>query len=130
MHHRLSTMQKLIPMILAFLPSVALAINPSDTRYPRHSVTVDYLYEACSVVGDTAKGDIPYFDCESYVYGVLDAYLKMRESIPKANRACFPVDIEPWRVLEMANPKPGTYPRSETAGAFLIDYLRKRYPCT
>jgi len=107
-----------------------VAANPSETRYPRHDVTVDDLYEACSAVGQTAKGDIPYFDCESYVYGVLDTYLKVSASIPNASRACFPERIEPWRVLQMADPKPGTYRADQSAAAYLIDFLRKRYPCS
>ena len=126
-----------IMRITALLLSVAslwvgecAAANPSETRYTRHDVTVDYLYEACSVVGQTAKGDIPFFDCESYVYGVLDSYLKVSASIPKPSRACFPERIEPWRVLEMADPKPGTYRTDQSAAAYLIDFLRKRYPCS
>jgi hypothetical protein len=106
------------------------ATDPAETRNPRRDVSVDYLYEACSAVGQTAKGDIPYFDCESYVYGVLDAYLKLNGSIPKPARACFPERIEPWRVLEMANPKPGTYRKDQSAAGYLIDFLRKRYPCS
>jgi Rap1a immunity proteins len=109
---------------------LANATNPSETRYPRQTVTVDGLYEACGVVGETAKGDIPYFDCESYVYGVLDAYIKVSSVIPGADRACFPPRIEPWRVLEMANPKPGTYRKDQSAASFLIDFLKKRYPCS
>jgi hypothetical protein len=101
-----------------------------DTRYPHQQVTVDGLYEACSVVGETARGDIPYFDCESYVYGVLDAYVKVRDEIPREKRACFPEAIEPWRVLQMADPKPGSYRRSENAAEFLIAFLRRRYPCS
>jgi Rap1a immunity proteins len=91
---------------------------------------VDYLYESCSVVGETARGDIPYFDCESYVYGVLDGYAKVRDRIPKSGRSCFPDKIEPWRVLEMANPKSSSYDRSQTAASFLINFMVKRYPCS
>jgi hypothetical protein len=105
------------------------AKDPSDTRNPRREVTVDYLYESCSAVGETAHGDIPYFDCESYVYGVLDAYVKVRDKVTKSSRSCFPEKIEPWRVLEMANPKPGTYDRTQTAASYLIEFLKKRHPC-
>ena len=124
-------MRQAILFVALLVVGLAQATTPwIDTKSPRADVTVDGLYEACSVVGETAHGDIPYFDCESYVYGVLDAYTKVSSRLPKAERACFPERIEPWRVLEMANPKPGTYSKSQTAAAFLIDFLRKRYPCT
>jgi hypothetical protein len=119
-----------LPLLLMGCIGPVHATNPwIDTRYPRNNVTVDGLYEACSAVGETARGDIPYFDCESYVYGVLDAYLKIRDQIPKVDKACFPASIEPWRVLQMADPKPGSYERSQSAASFLIDFLRKKYPC-
>ena len=116
--------------LLALISFECGATTPSDTHNPRREVTVDYLYESCSAVGETAHGDIPYFDCESYVYGVLDGYAKVRDQIPKSSRSCFPEKIEPWRVLEMANPKTSSYNRSQTAASFLIDFLVKRYPCS
>lgn len=116
-------------LLLSLWASDACATNPSDTRYPRRQVTVDRLYEACSVVGETAKGEIPYFDCESYVYGVLDAYLAVRESIPKERRACFPADIPPWRVLEEAHSLVLNGAHSSVAGPALIEALGKKYPC-
>ena len=117
--------------ILLFLAwtSSASAINPwVDTRYPRKDVTVDFLYETCSVVGETARGKIPYFDCESYVYGVLDAYLAARASIPKAQRACFAPALPAWQALRDALPLVDTH-RSEIAAPFLLDALRRKYPC-
>ena len=122
---------RLAVFLLFFLTIArAQAITPwIDTRLPREEVTVDGLYEACSVVGETAHGDIPYFDCESYVYGILDAYLKVRDAIPKKERACFPPKIEPWRILQMADPKPGTYKGTQTAASFLLDFLKRAYPC-
>jgi hypothetical protein len=116
--------------VLALVPALAFATNPwVDTRYPHQAVTVDSLYEACSVVGETARGDIPYFDCESYVYGVLDAYLKVRGNIPKAQRACFPANIEPWRVLKAADPPVDGRTGKLNAATYLIDSLRRLYPC-
>ena len=119
----------LLILLLSVWVSDVCATNPSETRYPRRQVTVDGLYEACSVVGGTAKGDIPYFDCESYVYGVLDAYLAVRESVPKNRRACFPADIPPWRALEDAHSLILSSEHSSTAAPALIEALRKKYPC-
>lgn len=115
--------------VLMLSVSIASATNPSETRNPRRQVTVDGLYEACGVVGETAYGDIPYFDCESYVYGVLDAYLALRDSIPKEKRACFPADIPPWKVLEIAHSLILGKDSGKIAGPALIEELRKRYPC-
>ena len=67
-----------------------------ETKRARESVTVDFLYETCSAVGQTAHGMIPHFDCESYVYGVLDAHVAVRDALPKAQRACFPASLPPW----------------------------------
>ena len=117
-------------ILLVLISSANGATNPWDTHNPRREVTVDYLYESCSTVGETAHGDIPYFDCESYVYGVLDGYVKVRDQIPKSSRSCFPEKIEPWRVIEMADPKTSSYNRSQNAASFLIDFLVKRYPCS
>jgi hypothetical protein len=93
-------------LALVLLAFNCYATNAWEKHNPHQEVTVDYLYESCSTVGETAHGDIPYFDCESYVYGVLDAYMKVSGDIPKESRACFPPKVEPWRVLQMANPKP------------------------
>lgn len=116
-------------LAVGFFLSTSGASVPWQTRNPRRQVTVDYLYEACSAVGDTARGDIPNFDCESYVYGVLDAYIAIRSRLPIQDRACFPADIEPWRALKIANPQPGTYDRSQSAATFLIGVMKARYPC-
>lgn len=108
----------------------SFALNPSDTRYPRDVVTVDFLYETCSVVGETARGKIPFFDCESYVYGVLDAYLSTRPYIPEDQRACIPSDLPPWKVLEDARPLIDEGQESRTAAPALMEALRKKYPCS
>ena len=119
-------------LILALLANSLTTLGETlpRTQSVRREVTVDYLYEACAAVGKTARGDIPFFDCASYVYGVLDAYIAVRDRIPSRERACFPAGIAPWRVLKMANPKPGTYNRSQTAAAFLLDFLKRRFPCS
>jgi hypothetical protein len=98
-------------------------------RKPRDQVTLDGLHEACSVVGQTARGSIPYFDCESYVYGALDSYLGVKESIPKAQRACFPANIPPWRVLEISAQLDIPHKSEDIAAPLIIEALRKKFPC-
>jgi len=70
-----------------------------------------------------------YFDCESYVYGVLDAYLAVSEIIPKQQRACFPRAIEPWRVLEDVRELLENGNGENIAGQAIIKALVIKYPC-
>lgn len=131
---QIQTLTRVIIILLVVWASPVLAVNPwVDTHYPRKEVTLDGLYEACSVVGETARGNIPYFDCESYVYGVLDSYLAVRASIPKEMRACFPATLAPWEALKIAEPADSVghepYLGSKTAGPVIIEMLRKKYPC-
>ncbi len=108
----------------------ALAATPwVDQRAPRKDVHLMFLYEACSSVGDTAKGRIANFDCESYVYGVLDAYLAVRSHLPIRQRACFPEDLPPWRALEVAEPLLQSPASEKEAGPEIIKALAKAYPC-
>ena len=105
-----------------------------DHRQPRRTVTLEYLYESCAGRGDTGGGDIPYFDCETYVYGVLDSYILIRPSMPVSQRACFPTNLPPWLALEIAEPmlfgaKSGKGDGSAPAALKIIDALRKKYPC-
>lgn len=94
----------------------------------RSKVTVDYLYEACAAVGQTARGTIPYFDCRSYVHGVLDSYLAVQAGLPAPQRACFPPAITPEEVLDIGR-GPLADRGTEIAAPALIDELRKAYPC-
>ena len=114
------------------LVSVALAPPVSPARWvarnPMQSVTVDYLYEACSSTGETAGGKIPYFDCASYVHGVLDSYRSVRAYIPKSQRACIPDDMAPWKILEDFEyllDENG----AENAAKALFDAFPEKYPC-
>jgi hypothetical protein len=121
-------MKTVIMFLISFvLAASATAQNQSQnhTQTPREVVTVDFLYEACGVVGETARGKIPFFDCDSYVYGVLDSYLAIRSQLPRGERACFPASIPPSKVLEDARSlgieiKEG----SKIAGPALIDALQ------
>jgi len=118
-----------ITALFAFLVPLAVAASPPPAhRNVRDSITVDFLLESCANVGGTARGMIPYFDCDSYIYGVLDTYLRERQSIPKDQRSCFPEALTPAQVLGDAwhlDVKLGT----EGAAPALIEMLRKKYPC-
>jgi hypothetical protein len=116
--------------VLLFCVRATNAADPSSKGPLRHDVTIDFLYEACAAKGETARGDIPYFDCESYVYGVLDSYIAVRNALPKKERACFPADIAPWQVIEYARYLVVGNSRPAKAGPALIDILKRKYPCS
>lgn len=46
-------------LALTLFLSVAAAETPSNTWRARENVSVDFLYEACSNVGETARGKDP-----------------------------------------------------------------------
>lgn len=96
----------------------------------RKTVTYVFLYEACSSIGETGGGMIPWFDCESYVYGVLDSYIATRNTIPIKQRACFPANLAPWEALKLSRKDEFTeWEWSRLASTVLIENLRKHYPC-
>ena len=121
---------RLVILIALAAPAVHAAAPWAEKRNPRQQVTADYLMETCHVVGQTAHGMIPHFDCESYVYGVLDSHLAVRDKLPKPSQACFPVTLAPWEALEVAYPHLRRDGRnSQDAAKFLMEALRKKYPC-
>ena len=126
---RFKAMRYAIVALLAFGVVMAHAQTPLDTRHKRESVTLDFLLEACSVVGKTAHGKIPHFDCESYIYGVLDAQLAARGSLQGAARTCFPERIAPWEVYRELDTTITSAQRQQPAADFIISVLRKKYPC-
>jgi hypothetical protein len=121
-------MQRTLIVLFLVLPLIATAATSPRHRSVRDSISVDFLLEACSNVGGTALGKIPYFDCDSYIDGVLDAYSLSKQYIPRDKQACFPETLSPAQVLSDAwhldihlGPK--------KAAPILIDMLIKKYPC-
>jgi hypothetical protein len=94
------------------------------------TITVDFLLESCSATGQTARGKIPYFDCDSYIYGMVDSYLEVRNDIPKSERSCFPASISPAQVLnDTSELESNLDVGKESAAPALLKILRKKYPC-
>jgi len=119
-------------LLAFFLATSASNAAPSpDAPLPRREVSFDYLMEACSDIGDPAAryGDIPFFDCHSYIYGVLDTYLIASASIPKKSRACFPQGLAPWQVMRELLPLLSSNTNRGPAAPIIIATLRKKYPC-
>lgn len=117
-----------------------VSTTPWDLKRIHQKVTLDYLLESCALnVGDPSlgRGKIPYFDCESYIYGVLDSYQAIKYYIPKTERVCIPTEIAPWQVLndtmDIFKDKNGKtkipYNGSDVAAPELLKELHKQYPC-
>lgn len=117
---------------LALLPLMVIGTPVMAQHSQTHEkITVDFLLESCSATGQTARGKIPYFDCDSYIYGVIDSYLEVRNNIPKSERACFPASISPAQVLsDTSELESNLDAGKESAAPTLLRVLRKKYPCT
>ena len=132
----------LLLLVASTLP--AAAATPLDTRHARGTITLEFLMESCSVVGETAHGLVPHFDCESFLYGVIDTHAVQSDG------TCVNHGIAPWQLYaliddefgddgEMAG-SPGfdaTGPRyriarerwNGPAAPLLVEALEKSYPC-
>lgn len=115
-------------LFLMLFSTTLYAITPLDIKHKRETVTLDYFLEACTVIGETSGGMIPHFDCESYLYGVLDGYSAVREQLPVKERACFPKAIAPWQVYELMQ-KQIVVDGHKPAVQVILESLRTKYPC-
>lgn len=121
-------MKKITFFITVFFSASTFAKTPLDSKNPPVVVTLDYFLEACSVVSETQFGMIPNFDCESYIYGVLDAYAASQSNLKKP-QVCIPKNIAPWQVYEIvlaSSIKPSEH---QVAAPVIIKVLSEKYPC-
>jgi hypothetical protein len=108
-------------------------VNPNCCKYPARpsGVKIQFFLEACAVPGETARGMIPYFDCQSYVLGVIDTYRQLKYSVPKSISMCIPPDVTTKDVLELVWKQ---YPNwsvheSRQASEIILEVLNVRFPC-
>lgn len=121
-------MRKIMPIFALLLSTTTFAQSPLDTKNSPAVVTIDYFLEACSVIGDTQYGMIPNFDCESYIYGILDTVAATKNSLKKP-LACLPKNIAPWQVYEIITTQPIQQNRNNPAATFILKTLGEKYPC-
>lgn len=121
-------MRKIMCIFVLLLSTTSFARTPLDTKNAPAIITIDYFLEACSVIGDTEYGMIPNFDCESYIYGILDTVAATKNSLKKP-LACFPKNIAPWQVYEMITTQPIQQNRNNPAATFILKTLGEKYPC-
>lgn len=119
----------LTSIFAVLLCTSAAAATPLESRHARQAVTLEFLFEACTVIGETAYGMIPHFDCETYLYGVLDAHLAVRDSLPAAEQSCFPAQLAPWQVYEQLLSVDTQTMRQKPAASGILEILKQRYPC-
>lgn len=115
---------------LPLIATSSSAHTPLDGQRKRESISLDYLMEACAVVGQTAGGMIPYFDCESYIYGILDAELAASSSHGQGRGVCVPVGLAPWEVYRNIGKGIPRSLWSKPAAPLIIQFLRRNHPCT
>ncbi|MES2625412.1 MAG: Rap1a/Tai family immunity protein [Pseudomonadota bacterium] len=121
---------KYLPLIFCLLMSTrGWAATPLDTHNPQQVITVDYFFEACTVIGETAYGMVPHFDCETYLYGILDTYQAVNAALPVTERACLPAKLAPWQLYEALSAIDSSTSGAENAAAFIVKALRNVYPC-
>ena len=114
--------------LFAALP--AAAVTPLERSELRASVTLDFLMESCTVIGETAYGMIPHFDCESFLYGVIDTHVATEGERGAARRACVPEFLSPRQLYSLIDER--AIPRErwgEAAAPLLVGLLERAYPC-
>jgi Rap1a immunity proteins len=121
---------------LSLFPAYTIAqhVIPECCNYPAKpgGIKIQFLLEACAFQGGGEKGMIPYFDCQSYVLGVVDSYRLLRDSVAKEKRTCIPENVTTRDILELIwNAYPNwDIPESRGAADVILEVLKKRYPCT
>lgn len=118
-----------VAAVICMLNTASFAVTPLDHKSKRELISLDYLMEACAVIGETANGMISHFDCESYLYGVMDADLVARQDLKTGEKSCAKVNVAPWQFYEDIQ---STIPRSEwhkPAAPLLVKLLRSKYVC-
>jgi hypothetical protein len=113
--------------------TTAQHVDPKCCDYPVKpgGIKIQFLLEACAFQGGAERGMIPYFDCQSYVLGVVDSYRTIEASIAKEKRICIPENVTTRDILELIwNAYPQwDVPESRGAADVILEVLKKRYPC-
>jgi hypothetical protein len=94
-------------------------------------ITADFLLETCSVPGQTAYGMIPFFDCQSYVMGLIDSARTNREADGDHARICLPPAFTASDALRLLE---GQYNREQEgerrASDLLLTAMEAEYHCS
>jgi hypothetical protein len=124
-----------ILLMFAF-PLLSLAtehVNPNCCNYPANpnGIKIHVFLESCAVPGESARGMIPYFDCQSYVLGVIDTRRQLNPLIPDSEKICLPTNITTKDVLELIWKQYPNWdiPESRQASEVILEVLQKEFSC-
>jgi len=100
-------------------------------------VSVDEFLESCDVTGKTAYGSPPYFDCQSYILGVVDSFKSPSKTVGSKQQLCIPNGLETKDLLEVVwndyrNIKEEDYDKMiapVSAANFIYSALKKKFSC-
>lgn len=94
-------------------------------------IKIQPFLESCFATGETARGAIPYFDCQSYVLGVIDASRNVKSSASKSRGLCLPSEITTKDVIDLIWDKYPNWdvPAHRKASAVILEVLGEKYPC-
>lgn len=120
----------LLACVLGTLPFSAALASEVQPNAP-YDVDSDFLAEACTVIGQTAYGKIPYFDCYSYFYGVMDSYHSLAAILLDAQRICLPEKLTPKEAYDIYWQWFEKHPEQDQlrASEAILRALREKYPC-
>ncbi len=114
-------------------PSQAQKVNPECCNYAasKEAIKIQFFLEACSVPGETQHGMVPYFDCQSFVLGVVSTYRQVNFQLPKESQLCIPESLTTKNLLELILKK---YPNwgikeERLASEVIIETLKINYFC-
>jgi hypothetical protein len=62
-------------------------------------INMDNLLESCAVTGQTAGASPPYFDCQSYILGVVEAFQAPAQLVDESKQLCIPKNYETKNLL-------------------------------
>lgn len=125
----------LVVLLVTILPCISPAqhVNPKCCNYPAKpgGIKIQFFLEACAVPGETANGMIPYFDCQSYVLGIIDSYRLLKSSSSREFQICLPENITARDVLELIWEKYPNWeiPAHRQATEVIFEVLQKNFGC-
>jgi len=124
----------LIFVLLFSLRGKGENVNPECCNYAatKGAIKIQFFLEACSVPGETKFGMVPYFDCQSFVLGVVGTYRQVNSQLPKSSQLCIPESLTTKNLLELILKKHPNWNIKEErlASEVILETLKSNYSCS